>query len=103
MYVCIDMYIYIYIYMFTYIYVYVYRYASLSLSLFLSLSLSFSLSLFIRKQVFFIQKRVLGWDGSNDHAKLKSENGSEKQNQKLVLEYGFRVSTRTLEQAEQKN
>jgi hypothetical protein len=35
---------------------------------------------FIRKQVFFFQKSISGGNGSNDHAKLKSENGFEKQN-----------------------
>ena len=46
---------------------------------------------------------LLGENGSNDHAKLKSENGFVKQNRKLVHKYGFRFSVRASEQAKQKN
>ena len=58
---------------------------------------------FIQVHVFFFQKRVLGGNGSNDHAELKSENGFVKQNKKLVHECGFRFSVRASEQAKQKN
>ena len=54
--------------------------------------------MFIRKQVFFFQKCILGGNGSNDHSTLKSENGFVKQNQKLVLNCGFRFSVRASEQ-----
>ena len=57
----------------------------------------------IRKQVFFFQIRVLGGGGSNDHAKLKSENGVVKQNRKLIHNCGFRFRGRASEQAEKKN
>jgi len=52
----------------------------------------------IRKQVFFFQKCILRGNGSNDHSKMKSENGFMKQNQNLVLKYGFRFSLRASEQ-----
>ena len=52
---------------------------------------------FIRKQVFFFQKCILGGNGSNDHSKLKSENGFVKQNPKLVLKCGFRFSVQASE------
>ena len=48
----------------------------------------------IREQVFFFQQLVLGENGSNDHAKLKSENGLVKQNRRLVFRRGFRFSVR---------
>ena len=62
-----------------------------------------NLAVIIRKQVCFFQKCIFGGNGSNDHAKLKSENGFEKQNGKLVHKCGFRFSVRASEQAEQKN
>ena len=57
----------------------------------------------IRKHVFFFSNRVLGGNGSNDHAKLKSENGFVELNRKLVQRFGPRFSVRSSEQAKQKN
>ena len=49
---------------------------------------------FIWKQVFFLLTTRFRGNGSNDYAKLKSENGFVEQNRKLVHKCGFRFSVR---------
>ena len=56
----------------------------------------------IQKQVFSVKINFRGGGGSNDPAKLKSENEFVEQNRNLVHKCGFTFSVRASEQAAQK-
>jgi len=61
------------------------------------------LEVFYPERSIFLSEMRLGGNGSNDHAKLKTENEFVKQNRKLVHKCGFRFRGRASEHAEQKN